>query len=109
MDFYIEKLYKQVMRDPRFISWEERIIYSHVLNWELDNKVCFTSDEVLADRIVKTVSETSEILRNMERRKLLKRIFQPGVTARIIKTTRKPEQHTEKSLIDIFDIGQENF
>jgi hypothetical protein len=105
MEFYIEKLYKQVIRDPRFISWEEKIIYSHVLNWELDNKVCFTSDEVLADRIVKTIPETIAILRNMERRKLLKLVFQPGVTARIIKTNRKPEQHTEKSLIDIFDIA----
>ena len=105
LTYHYERLYPHVLTDPSFKNMEEKIIYCHILGFELEGKCCFSFDQALADRTGKSPSEIQAILRDMERRKKIKIVHQPGVTARILKTTRIPEPETTNSLLDVFDMG----
>ena len=104
MKYHILKIYDHVMSDPSLLNIEEKILYTHILSWELDNKVCFTSDQTFSELIGKTVQETLIMLKQMERRKKIKLVYSINGSARIIKTNRTPEPVTEQALQDIFDI-----
>jgi len=108
LSYHYEKLFPTVLADPSFKNLEEKIIYCHILAFELEGKCCFTFDQTLAERVGLTVQQTQLLLRDLEKRKKIKMLFQPGVTARILKTTRIPEPETAQQLIDIFDISLEN-
>ena len=108
LKYHYERLYPQVLTDPSLKNLEEKILYCHILSFELEGKNCFTFDHTLGERIGKTAIETREILQDLERRRRIRMVYQPGITARILRTTRIPEQETEQSLIDVFDISQEN-
>lgn len=105
LTYHYERIYPYVLKDPSFKNMEEKILYCHILAFELDKKVCFTHDETLAERLGKTVAEVQEMLRDLSRRKKIKIVHQPGVTARILKTTRQPEPETIAHLIDVFDLA----
>ena len=105
MKYHILKIYDHVMTDPSLLNIEEKILYTHILSWELDNKVCFTSDQTFSELIGKTVQETLIMLKQMERRKRIKLVYAMNGTARMVKTNRIPEPVTEQALQDIFDIG----
>lgn len=105
MKYYILKIYDHVMTDPSLLNLEEKILYTHILSWELENKVCFTSDQTFSELIGKTVQETRAMLKQMERRKKIKSVHAVNGSARMVKTNRIPEPITEQSLQDIFDIG----
>jgi len=104
MKYYIIKVYDHVMTDPRFNNLEEKIIYCHVLSWEMDKKTCFSSDNVLGDLIGQPASVARDIVKDLERRKILKQVYPIGGQSRWIRTTRVLEPNTERFLKDIFEI-----
>lgn len=78
------KIYDDVMTDPRLRSLEERLIVSHILQFQLEGKCCFTSNSRIGRFLGRDEAFVSETIFSLSKRNIVRITRAISGTARIL-------------------------
>lgn len=101
--FTLLKIYEDVIDDPRLRSLEEKLIVSHILQFQNEGKCCFTSNARIGRFLSRDEGFVSETIFSLSKRGII-RITRPiGGSGRIL-TVVTPGDILDCAKGDMLDI-----
>jgi hypothetical protein len=83
MSYTILKIYDEVLQDPRLRSLEEKLIVSHILQFQNEGKNCFTSNARIARFLDRSEDFVHQTIFSLSKRGIV-RLKQNKGTARML-------------------------
>ena len=108
MEYKTIRIYRQVQEDPTLQNLEERMIINYVLNWQLQKKCCFASEDYLAGLLGNTPLKARGVINGLAARGRLKIHYAPNSNARLLSVNLPGQDDPcDFQVSDVFDLDQD--